>query len=136
MLVAGLLSGIGWWTNPLIVVYCVPFALLAVRTGLVWRATVWLFPLGLLLGGLPDWIFEIVHYPSARLLVGQSGSVPVEPFPVRLRLFLDEILPRLYGASAESGFTPPLTVRIGVMGLGALALARAAVRDRAALSDG
>jgi len=62
--------------------------------------------------------------------------VPVEPFPVRLRLFLDEILPRLYGASAESGFTPPLTVRIGVMGLGALALARAAVRDRAALSDG
>ena len=136
VLVAGLLSGIGWWTNPLIVVYCVPFALLAVRTGLVWRATVWLFPLGVLRGGLPDWIFEIVHYPSARLLVGQSGSVPVEPFPVRLRLFLDEILPRLYGASAESGFTPPLTVRIGVMGLGALALARAAVRDRAALSDG
>lgn len=45
VLVAGLLSGIGWWTNPLIVVYCVPFALLAVRTGLVWRATVWLFPL-------------------------------------------------------------------------------------------
>jgi hypothetical protein len=26
---------------------------------------------------------------------------------MRLRLFLGEILPRLYGASAESGFTPP-----------------------------
>jgi hypothetical protein len=79
VLVAGLLAGIGWWTNPLIVVYCVPFALLALRTGLVWRATVWLFPLGLLLGGLPDWIFEVVHYPSARLLVGQSGSMPGDP---------------------------------------------------------
>ena len=79
VLVAGVFAGIGWWTNPLTVVYCVPFALLALRTGLVWRATVWLFPLGLLLGGLPDWIFEVVHYPSARLLVGQAGSVPVEP---------------------------------------------------------
>jgi hypothetical protein len=133
VLVAGVFAGIGWWTNPLTVVYCVPFALLALRTGLVWRATVWLFPLGLLLGGLPDWIFEVVHYPSARLLVGQAGSVPVEPFLVRLRLFLGEILPRIYGASAESGFTPPLAVRIGVLGFGALAFVRAAVRDRAAL---
>jgi len=94
---------------------------------------VWLFPLGLLLGGLPDWIFEVVHYPSARLLVGQAGSLPADPFLTRLRLFLGEILPRLYGASAESGFNPPLAVRIGVMGLGALAIVRAAVRDRAAL---
>lgn len=133
VLVAGVLAGIGWWTNPLTVVSCVPFALLALRKGLVWRATVWLFPLGLLLGGLPDWIFEVVHYPSTRLLVAQSGSVAADPFVTRLQLFLGEVLPRIYGASAEPGFTPPLAVRIGVMGLGALAIVRAAVRDRAAL---
>ena len=133
VLVAGVLAGIGLWTNPLIVVFCVPFALLALRTGLVWRASVWLFPLGVLLGGLPDWIYDVVNYPSAKLLVGQSGSVPAEAFATRLRLFLGEILPRLYGASSEAGFAPPLIARAAVVGLGALSIARAAVRDRAAL---
>ena len=120
VLVAGVLAGIGLWTNPLIVVFCVPFALLALRTGLVWRASVWLFPLGVLLGGLPDWIYDVVNYPSAKLLVGQSGSVPAEPFVTRLRLFLGEIVPRLYGASSEPGFAPPLIARAAVVGLGAL----------------
>jgi F5/8 type C domain-containing protein len=133
VLVTGVVAGLSWWTNPLLVVFCVPFALLAVRTGLVWRATVWLFPLGMLVGGLPDWIYEVVNYPSARLLVGQSGSLPAEPFVTRLRGLLGEILPRLYGASVEPGFAPPLAVRAAVMGIGVLAIARAAVRDRASL---
>ena len=35
ILALGLLAGLGWWTSPLIVVYLAPFAILALRTGLL-----------------------------------------------------------------------------------------------------
>src|SRR5262249_35117076 len=60
-LVLGLLAGVGWWAYPLIVVYCAPIAVLALRTGLIWRRRFWLFPLGVALGGLPDWIYEVLN---------------------------------------------------------------------------
>lgn len=133
VLVLGLLAGIGWWTNPLVVVYCTPFAILALRTGLVRRAAFWLFPSGVLLGGLPDWLYEIVHYPSARLMVHASGSLPAESIGARAAQLFGDIAPTLYGASAMDGFVPPPLAQIGVLAFGALVVARAAIRDRAAL---
>ena len=44
VLVTGLLAGLGWWTNPLAVIYCAPLAVLALRTGLAWRASLLALP--------------------------------------------------------------------------------------------
>jgi hypothetical protein len=55
----GLLAGLGWWTTPLILVYLAPFAVLAVRTGLVLRPRIGWVAAGLLLGGLPHWLYEL-----------------------------------------------------------------------------
>ncbi len=129
----GLVAGVGWWSNPLVVVYCAPFAVLALRTGLVRRAAFWLFPLGVVLGGLPDWVYEVAYYPSARLLVHEAGSLPVESISVRAANLFGGIALDLFGAKGRDGFTPPLGAQIGVMALGALVVARAAVRDRAEL---
>src|SRR5262249_13211978 len=37
LLVLGLLAGVGWWAYPMVVVFGVPFGLLTLRTGLLWR---------------------------------------------------------------------------------------------------
>lgn len=129
LLVVGLLAGVGWWTYPLVVVYWAPFALLALRTGLVWRARFWLVPLGVALGGLPDWIYEVLNYPTARLMVHQSGSLPAESIGVRAAQLFGDIVPQLFGATGMDGFAPPLWVQVGVVALGVPVLARAVIRD-------
>ena len=106
VLVAGVLAGIGLWTNPLIVVFCVPFApprspdgprVAGVRLALPARRPA---------GGLPDWIYDVVNYPSAKLLVGQSGSVPAEALATRLRLFLGEITTEAVRRVVRGGVRP------------------------------
>jgi hypothetical protein len=129
----GLLAGVGWWSNPLVVLYCAPFGVLALRTGLVRRAVFWLFPLGVVLGGLPDWIYEAAYYPSARLLVHEAGSLPAQSLGLRAAHLFGDIALALHGAKPADGFIPPLWARAGVMVLGALVILRAAVRDRAQL---
>ena len=133
LLVVGLVAGLGWWTTPLAVVYCVPFAILALRTGLVRRAACWLFPLGVGLGGLPDWIYEVVYYPTARLVVHEAGSLPVESVGARAAQLVGDIALRLHGATSLFGFTPPRAAQLALLVLSALVVVRAAVRDRAAL---
>ncbi len=129
----GLLAGVGWWSNPLVALYCAPLVILALRTGLVRRGAFWLFPLGVGLGGLPDWIYEAVYYPSTRLAVHEAGSLPVESIGFRAVHLFGDIALALHGATAADGFVPPLGAQVGVMALGALVIARAAVRDRAEL---
>jgi hypothetical protein len=129
VLVVGLLAGVGWWTYPLGVVYWAPFAVLAVRTGLVRRGAFWLFPLGVALGGLPDWIYEALYYPTARLAVHASGAAPVQPIGARAAQLFGPIAMELFGASGMDGFVPPLGAQLAVMALGALVVARAVVRD-------
>jgi hypothetical protein len=133
LLALGLLAGVGWWSNPLVVLYCAPFAVLALRTGLVRRRVFWLFPLGVALGGLPDWIYEAVHFPSARFLVHEAGSLPPQSIGLRAAQLFGDIALALHGARPVDGFVPPLGAQVGVMALGALVVARAAVRDRAEL---
>ena len=133
LLVLGLLAGIGWWTYPLVVVYWAPFGILALRTGLVWRARFWLFPLGVALGGLPDWIYEILQYPSTRLMLHGSGSIPTESIGARASALFGDIVLQVVGGSGTDAFIPSAGARVVLAGLGALAVARAAVRDRVEL---
>ena len=134
VLVTGLLAGLGWWTNPLAVVYCAPLAVLALRTGLAWRARFWLFPVGIALGGLPAWIYEAANYPSTRLVLHEPGTAPLESFTARTTMFLTQLSLELVGARATElttvPFAPPAAVQAIVAGLGVLVLARALLRDR------
>jgi hypothetical protein len=130
----GLLAGLGWWTNPLIVVYLAPFAILAVRTGLLWRPRVGWFAGGLLLGGLPAWLYELWYFPSARFVLHQRGGAAPQPFGERLATVVDDFLPRMFGPHGRAA-RPWLLAFLLVMGsLWAVAVVRAAVRDRAELS--
>ena len=129
----GLVAGVGWWVYPLVVVYWAPIAILAVRTGLVRRRVFWLFPLGVALGGLPDWIYEVLYFPTARVMVHQSGSLPAESIGARSAQLFGDIALQLFGASGMDGFVPPRPVQAAVIAVGVLAVARAVVRDRAEL---
>ncbi len=133
VLVTGLLAGLGWWTNPLAVVYCAPLAVLALRTGLVWRVRFWLFPVGVALGGLPAWIYEATYYPSTRLVLHEPGTVPLESFTERTAMFLTQLSLELVGARATElttvSFAPPAAMQVIVAGLALLVLARALLRD-------
>ncbi len=133
LLVLGLVAGVGWWVYPLVVVYWAPIAILAVRTGLVRRLVFWLFPLGVALGGLPDWIYEVLYFPTARVMVHQSGSLPAESIGARSAQLFGDIALQFFGASGMDGFVPPRPVQAAVIAVGVLAVARAAVRDRAEL---
>jgi hypothetical protein len=134
LFVLGLVAGVGWWNNPMVVVYCAPFAVLALRTGLARRARFWLFGLGVLLGGLPDWMYEITNYPSSRLILyGSGGVTPTTPLE-RVVIFLRDLAPELVGARsvdlANIRFAPSGAVQAMVAGLGLLVAGRALVRDR------
>jgi len=129
----GLLAGIGWWSNPLIMLYCLPFAVLALRTGLIWGPRFWLLPVGVALGGLPDWIYEILNYPTARLMLAGSGSLPPESVGYRIAYLVGDISFDLHGATAWDGFVPPVWAQVAVMSLGVIVVARALMRDRVEL---
>ena len=70
----GLLAGLGWWLDPLIVVFLAPFGILALRTGLAWRPRVGWFAAGLCLGGLPQWLYELWYFPSAKFALHGAGG--------------------------------------------------------------
>lgn len=147
ILVLGLLAGLGWWTNPMIIAYLAPLALLAVRTGLLGTARVWLFPAGALLGGLPGWIYEVRHFSTSRFalpgagfdvtltgrvyktivkmlpgVMGIGSDGPSEPFNAKF-------LPVLFGTAGNRGTVASIIV-LAVLVLGGFALVRALVRDR------
>ncbi len=134
LLVLGLLTGLGWWTNPLVVVYLVPFGLLAVRTGLLWRPRIWLFVGGLALGGLPAWVYEAQYFPSSRFVLHQAGYVEAEPLGERIRLLTGRLIPDVLGVRLAR-LTPSLegVLELAVLLLAVAAVVGAAIRDRGAL---
>jgi hypothetical protein len=134
LLALGLLAGLGWWTSPLIVVYLAPFALLAVRTGLAWRPRLAWFVGGLFLGGLPQWLYELRYFPSAKFALQQAGGLETAPFHERLTTVVGVFLPRLLGPHVQAE-QPWLLAFLLVTGpLWTAALIRAVVRDRAELA--
>jgi hypothetical protein len=133
LLVLGLLAGLGWWTSPLILVYLAPFAVLAARTGLVLRPRIGWALLGLLLGGLPQWLYEVLHFPSAKFALHAAGGVPVSPFPERLATTVAGYLPRVLGFWVEAGPAWRLAFFLVVVPLWIAAAGTALARDRASV---
>jgi hypothetical protein len=126
----GLLAGLGWWLDPLIVVFLAPFGILALRTGLAWRLRVGWFAAGLCLGGLPQWLYELWYFPSAKFALHGAGGVAVAPFHERLSAVLGDFLPRLLGLYLNAG-QPWIAVFLAVaVPLWIAALVLAAIRDR------
>lgn len=134
ILVLGLIAGLGWWTSPLIVVYLVPFAVLALRTGLVWRPRIGLFPVGFLLGGLPAWLYELRNFPSARFALHAAGGVPVALFHDRVTAVVGTFLPTLLGLHLDAGRPWLVTFFLVAVPLWVAALIGAAIRGRAELA--
>ncbi len=134
LLVTGLLIGLGLWTNPLVIIYCAPPAVLALRTGLVRRARFWLLPFGVGLGGLPAWLYEAANFPSARLAVYGAGGVVPMSVSTRVSMFVKVISLELLGARSTElttvPFAAPMPVEMIAAGLGLLIVARAVARDR------
>ena len=128
----GLLAGVGWWTNPFIVLYLAPFGLLALRTGLLVRPRFALFVFGLALGGLPAWLHEAAHFPTARFALTQGlASRPPPTFPERLVDIGGRLLPEMIGVRPEDVRSPLVgVVAVALFALGAAAAGRAAWRAR------
>ncbi len=126
-----LAAGVGWWTNPLIVAYCFPLAALALRTGLVLKTRFWLLPLGVLLGGLPDWLYEVTHVPTMRFMLHEAGSLPTQSVGARAVELMGYLVSEVLGAQPEGlRSVPPLPVQVLIVAIGGFAVLRAAVRDR------
>jgi hypothetical protein len=128
----GLLAGLGWWTSPLIVVYLAPFGVLALRTGLAWRPRVGLFLVGALLGGLPEWLYELWYFPSTRFALHQAGGVAVLPLGARVAR-VGGFLATIVGFQPGAERLWVAAFLVGAAPLWGATLARAAVRDRAEL---
>ena len=130
LLALGLLAGFGWWTNPLIVVYLAPFALLALRTGLAWRPRLAWFAGGLLLGGLPQWLYELRYFPSSKFALHQAGGAGLEPIRERMVTVGSKYLPPIFGLDVGAGGTWLTAFGLLSVLLWAVALIRAGIRDR------
>ena len=117
--------------SPLIVVYLVPFAVLALRTGLVWRPRIGCSPLGFLLGGLPAWLYELRNFPSARFALHAAGGVPVAPFHDRVTAVAGTFLPTLLGLHLHAGRPWLVIFLLVAVPLWVAALIGAAIRGRA-----
>jgi F5/8 type C domain/Dolichyl-phosphate-mannose-protein mannosyltransferase len=97
LLAMGLLAGVGFWTNPLFVVYLAPFGWLALRTGLAWQARGALFASGAVVGSLPAWLYELRYFPSGRFAVHDVGTVGARPLGERVPFVVGQYLPSLLG---------------------------------------
>jgi hypothetical protein len=130
LLALGLLAGLGWWLDPMIIVYLAPFALLSARTGLLWQRRMWWVVLGGLIGGLPEWLYELQYFPSARFMLSQPGGIPVAPFLDRLSAVVGSFLPRLLGLSFPMERLDLLVFLVIALPLWLGAVLTAASRDR------
>ena len=117
----GLLAGLGWWTNPLFVVYLAPLALVATRIGLARPSRLAPFGAGAILGCLPVLLYELQFFPSARFMVAESGEADGS-VSHRAWLFLTRAWPAVVGREDDV-----LPAALGMLGLGAVALSVVAV---------
>jgi hypothetical protein len=132
LLVLGLVSGLALWTHGLSVVYVAPAIVLGVRTGLVFRPRACLFAIGALAGGLPALVYELQHFPSTRFTIQAAGSMTPLTLGARARIVFGSFLPGLLGVD-QVDLRPSITslAAVVLLALGAIAVVRAVVRDRA-----
>lgn len=77
LLVLGLLAGLGWWINPMILSYLAAAGVFLLLSFRFWSSDVVWLPLGFLLGSLPSWIFNVTHAFWSFVLFrrGAAGDV-------------------------------------------------------------
>ena len=117
----GLLAGLGWWTNPLFVVYLAPLALVGPGVGLARPSRLAPLAAGVLLGCLPILLYELRFFPSARFMVAESGDAGGS-VPHRAWLFFARAWPTVVGR--ENDVLSPV---LRALSLGAIALSVLAV---------
>jgi F5/8 type C domain len=132
LLALGVLAGVAWWTNPFTILYLAPFGLLALRTGLVLRPRFALFGLGLAVGGLPAWLYEAGHFPTARFALSQGlSSRPPPTLPERIVDIVGRMLPETVGVQPGVARSPlVVSVILVLFALGVVAAGRAVWRAR------
>jgi len=145
----GLLAGLGWWTNALIVVYLLPLGLLLLVR--LWRARsdgprLLLGPAlalaGFALGSAPWWLFAFEHdLAPLRFLLGDRGEFAsaesAQPFGVRVLGLAAFGLPAVLGLRfpwSPDWFLPLISVM--VLLVYSAALVRLVRRGRAVLRPG
>lgn len=101
-LILGLLSGIAWWTNYLIITYLLPVGLfLFLRDKKVLFKKNFLFLLFMfLVGSLPLWIFNVIHQFPIAGIAGLADRADIISY---LKNFFSNAFPILLG------FLPPLS---------------------------
>jgi len=131
----GLVAGLGWWTNYLLVTFLLPvlFFLWIKDKKMIWQRPFLLLLAGFLAGSLPLHLYQFRH-PGPGLGLLTLLSFP-EPRGL-IKDFFANVLPILWG------FRPPLTSDAGkligyglMLGLNGLALVYWLVRRRGAVGD-
>jgi len=99
--IMGLLSGIGWWTNYLIITYILPvgFFLFLKDKKVLFRKNVFFLLFMFLIGSLPLWIFNVIHHFPIAGIAGLAEPSDIIPY---LKDFFTNAFPILLG------FPPPL----------------------------
>lgn len=106
----GLLAGVGWWLNPMILAYLgAAGLLLLVRPSAWFPAGVWVVPLGFLAGSLPFWLFNLRHdfwsFAIFRPRAGGRFAIGLRRVPevlleiVGVRGFMTDPVPVLWAAA-------------------------------------
>jgi hypothetical protein len=100
-LLLGLIAGLAWWTNYLIVVYILPIGLFLFLKDkkILFRKDFWGLLFFFLLGSLPLWIYNLLHhFPIAQIIHAGGTNQPI----TYLKEFFVNAFPILLG------FLPPL----------------------------
>lgn len=100
-LVLGLIAGIGWWTNYLIITFILPVGLFMFLDNkkIIFNPSFYLCPVMFLIGSSPLWLYNYLHqFP----ITGIINSGPASNFMPYLRDLFTNALPILLG------FLPPL----------------------------
>jgi hypothetical protein len=113
-LALGFLTGLGWWNNLLVLVYLLPIALLTLRTGLWLKKQFWLLPGGFVAGSLPVWLYELGHFPSARLATSRGVDETIG-LGAKGLLLVTESLPRLLGMEPDALPGPAVPVLLAAL---------------------
>lgn len=73
LLCLGLLAGLGWWVNPMILSYVATAGVFLLRPRLWRRRPMWAVPLAFVLASLPLWIFNLTHAFWTFAIFERSG---------------------------------------------------------------
>lgn len=91
LLILGLVAGLGWWINPMILSYLAAAGVFLVFRPALWSSRgLWAVPLAFFLGSLPSWIFNLNHsFWSFRIFRGAGEGDLAANLRTAFRLLLE-----------------------------------------------